>query len=81
MSFKSSRPSFTDYRNLHTIIQVLNNSLDQVFSTSQLVEMIERSENLKLLQQPVTSHLLTSNLQGVDNGDSLNTFLMFTQGS
>ena len=43
--------------------------------------MIERSENLKLLQQPVTSHLLTSNLQEVDNGDSLNTFLMFTQGS
>ena len=54
--------SVTDHRDLHTIIQVLDDSLDQVFSTSQLVEMIECSKNLKLLQQSVKNYLLTSEL-------------------
>ena len=58
--------SVTGHRDLHTIIQVLDDSLDQVFSTSQLVEMIECSKNLKLLQQSVKNYLLTSELGEIE---------------
>lgn len=37
---------------LHIVIQVLDDALNEVFSTSELGQMVESGEDLELLHQP-----------------------------
>ena len=39
----------------HAVVKVLNHGFYQVFSVTQLCQMIKRGEELKLFQKPVPS--------------------------
>lgn len=40
-------------KNLQTIVQVLYNAHDEIFTTAKLAYMIERSEDVELFHQPL----------------------------
>jgi hypothetical protein len=45
-------------KHTHAVVQILDDAFDQIFPTSQLIQVIESRKNFKLLQQPNSKQAL-----------------------